>query len=114
MGQVSGFGCEHLQEDPRDIKRWQVVCGQARKSWLFLFVRTNTRAKWVRVELVQSPNCVIWICPDTPGTVDDTCYQFDPTKTTFPPYMLDTIGECRFARNRDDFFNTDNKKTCPK
>jgi len=107
MGQYSGnFGCERLKEDPRDIKLWQAVWGQARKSGLFLFVRSNENAQWVRVELVQAANCVIWICPDTPGSVDDKCFSFDPSKTTYPPYLLDTTGECRFARGHGDYLNT--------
>ena len=105
MGQTSGFGCERLKGNPRDIKLWQAVWAEAVRSSQFLFVRSNPRAKWVRVELVQAPNCVVWICPQTPGNIDDVCYSFDPAKSTYPPFMLDTQGECRFGRGKTDFRN---------
>ena len=105
MGQSSGFGCARLKEDPRDIKLWQAVRGEAVRRGMVLFVRNSPTADWVRVELVQAPNCVVWICPETPGNIDDVCYSFDPAKSTYPPFMLDTQGECRFGRTRTDFRN---------
>ena len=105
MGQASGFGCERLKTDPRDIKLWQAVWGEAARKCMFLFVRNNSSSDWVRVELVQAPNCVVWICSDNPGSLDEVCYSFDPAKTTYPPFMLDTRGECRFGRTKTDFRN---------
>ncbi len=105
MSGNSGFGCDRLKENPRDIKLWQAVYGEAVRRGQVVFVRHGPKSKWVRVEFVQAPNCVVWICPDTPGTVDDTCYQFDPSQTTFAPFRLDTVGECRFGEGKTDFKN---------
>jgi hypothetical protein len=101
----SGFGCERLKDDPRDIRIWQAVWGEAARQGKFVFVRTSSTALWVRVELVQSPNCVVWMCPDRPGGPDEVCYAFNPMDTTYPPFMLDTSGECRFGKTKTDFRN---------
>lgn len=104
-GSGNGFGCEKLKEDPRDIKLWQAVWAEATSQGSFVFVRSSSIAMWVRVELVQAANCVVWMCPDRPGGPDEYCYEFNPMTSTYPPFMLDTTGECRFGSDKLDFRN---------
>lgn len=94
-----------LKANPRDIRYWQAALGEARKRGCQLFVRQSPIAKWVRVELVQAPNCVVWIVMEGTNITDENSFSFDPSKTTFPPYNLDTTGEVRFGSYKTDFQN---------
>lgn len=99
---------QQLQDNPRDVRLWQVAWSTALKACRFLFVRNNSSAPWHRVELVQAPNCIVWVCKEGPttGISDENCWSFDPSKTTFPPYQLDTVGEVRYGTSKTDFQNT--------
>lgn len=99
---------QKLRDDPRNINNWQLAWSSGLRCSRFLFVRNDAIAKWLRVELVQSPNCVVWVCRDQAGSStiqDETCYHFDPAQTTFPPFQLDTVGEVRYGRSKTDFQN---------
>jgi hypothetical protein len=99
---------QQLKDDPRDIRNWQLAWSAGIRCSRFLFVRNNADAPWLRVELVQAPNCVVWVCKDRPGSVnisDENCYTFDPATTTFPPFQLTTVGEVRYGRSKTDFQN---------
>ena len=112
---MSNCGCgpnqdllQQLRDDPRNIKNWQLAWAVGIKCSQFLFVRNNANSKWHRVELIQAPNCVVWVCRDGVGTaniVDETCWSFDPTQTTFPPFQIDTVGELRYGKSKTDFQN---------
>lgn len=105
-GDLSIF--DPLIADPRDIRNWQRAVGLSRRRGRFVFVRSGPTAPWFFVRLVQSANCVIWICSDRPGEADEVCFQMDPLTTTFPPFMLDTVGEVRFGVSSRDFRNGTN------
>ena len=100
---------QKLKDDPRNINNWQLAWSSGLRCGRFLFVRNNENSKWCRIELVQSPNCIIWACREQAGSAtiqDETCWSFDPTKTTFPPFQLDTVGEARYGKTKTDFQNT--------
>lgn len=97
-----------LKDDPRDIRYWQAAWASAIKACRFLFVRNNANASWHRVELVKAPDCIVWVCKEgaAQGISDENCWSFDPSKTTFPPYQLDTVGEVRYGSSKLDFQNS--------
>jgi len=99
---------QQLRDNPRDIRNWQLAWSAGVRCSRFLFVRNNENSKWHRVELVQAPNCIIWVCYDRAGSStlpDEYCWSFDPTTTTFPPFQLDTVGEVRYGKTKQDFQN---------
>lgn len=98
---------DKIQEDPTDIRNWQIALAEARCRGKHLFVRNSPDHPWFRVDLVQSPNCVVWISRENSIHVGDTTsYEFDPAVTTFSPFLLDGIGEIRFGDTAVDFRNS--------
>jgi hypothetical protein len=95
-----------LRADPFNIKEWFAVWQDARKKGCFFFVRSGPGYPWMRIELVQPANEVIWMCKEGINLTDEHCSSFDPATDISPPFLLSTTGEIRYGRVRNDFQNT--------